>query len=105
MSKHTKCVCPKTYKELKHLLPLLKSQILNLIDRQPLVSGILLSHLCDVINFALKVESYLEKIEEELSPDEIEEIEKQIIDAADCPAEFHFKKAQKARKRRHSATC
>ena len=80
-------------------LPLLKERIIELTNRDALVSGILLSHLRDVVQVTLKIEAYLESIENEITPDELERLEQQIINAALCPAEFHYKKK---RKRRHS---
>ena len=99
MSQNMECVCPELYKEIKIVLSLLKERIIELTNRDALVSGILLSHLRDVVKVTLKIEAYLEKIEDEITPDEFERLEQQIINASLCPAEFHYKKK---RKRRHS---
>ena len=92
MSENKVCVCPKQYEEAKITLSLLKKKINKLTNREPYLAGFLLSLLRNVTRVTSNIQFHFDRpTNENKDPSKITAIEKQISDAAGCPAQFHCK--------------
>ena len=104
MSKKQKCTCYKNYRGMKAHLPGVTERLKDLTEREPFVAGILLEGVFDLLKRTIDIEDFLDRDFTQRSNEEIEALEKKIIDCADCPAAYHYKKRPKKFKRRHSTT-
>ena len=94
-----RCLCYKNYRQMKAHLPCVVERLKDLVDREPFVSGILLEGIFDLLRLTVDVEEFLDKDFVNGDSNQIEKLEKKIVECADCPAEYHYKKKRPKEKR------
>ena len=83
---------------MKAYLPTVIERLKDLVDREPFVSGILLEGVFDLLQLTINVEDFLDRDFIDSDLDKIEKLEEKMMECADCPADYHYKKRTKDKK-------